>query len=535
MKHLEDEASVARRVSGLVIAGFDGTTPGEAPVDELADAAGIILFGRNAVEAPQTASLVREFQDAAARAHRPPLLVAIDEEGGTVSRIGRFGVTMPSAMALGATGDPGRTRAVYRAIGEQLAWLGVNVDLAPVADVNTSASNPVIGVRSFGGPAVVASHIKSAVEGLHDAGVAATAKHFPGHGDASVDSHVALPVIPHDIERLRSVELPPFRAAIEAGVDLIMTAHVALPAIDPSGTPATLSDRAIDGLLRRELGFDGVVITDCLQMQAIAGRYAPGEAAVRAIEAGADLIAFSSSLADVRAAIAALARAVVEGRLTDARIERSLARVDRLRRRLASDATRRGTPDRPLDLEAPRAAAREAARDAVTLVRDPRGVLPLRLAEGQRLFLVQFQGARETPVEDTAKQTSPLGKMLARGPARVQEQTRTLDPAGHEYKQLLMASGAADAIVAVTRRAWAHPLQAQAVGDLELTGKPLVVIAAREPYDASVAPADATVIASYGDDAATMEAVAEVILGDRQARGTLPVEIAQPQRSGENS
>ena len=163
MKHLENATSIERKVKGLLLSGFDGTSAADAPIEDLADAAGIILFGRNALDAGQTASLVRAFQDAAQRAGRPPLIVAIDEEGGTVSRIGRFGITTPSAMALGATGDPGRTREVYRAIGEQLAWLGVTLDFAPVADVNTSAANPVIGVRSFGGTAVASLHVKSAV------------------------------------------------------------------------------------------------------------------------------------------------------------------------------------------------------------------------------------------------------------------------------------------------------------------------------------------------------------------------------------
>ena len=521
--------TLAERAGGLVIAGFDGKTAQSAPLDVLSALAGVILYARNLESAAQAAALTEELQDAATAAGAPPLIVAIDEEGGTVSRLAGFGTTMPAAMCLGATFDPGVTRGVYRAIGEELAAIGVTLDFAPVADTNTNPDNPVIGVRSFGETNGVAQHVEAAIEGLHDAGVHATAKHFPGHGDATVDSHIGLPVIEHDLARLRDVELVPFRAAIEAGVDAIMTAHVALPLIDPSGTPATLSHAILTTLLRDELGFEGVVFTDCMQMQAIAGSCGPGEAAVAAIAAGADLVAFSSSMGAARAAVAALREAIASGRLDARSVERSLARVDALR--TAAKPRNRALDIAAVGGEEHRGVALAAARKGVTLVRDPAGSLPLDLHAGQRIFLVQFAGAPGTPAESTGKQSTHFGKLLAAGPARVQEQLRSLDPAGHEYKQLLMAAGTADVLIAVTRRAWAHRLQAQAVEDLALAGKPVVVVAAREPYDANVAPSNAAVIATYGDDDASMEAAADVLLGKRAAEGHLPVSLGAPASS----
>jgi len=516
------------------LSGFDATEADRAPLEFLSGLAGTILFARNVESPEQVARLTNGLQRAAADAGVAPLVIAIDEEGGTVSRLAGIGTTIPSAMALGAADDADLTRRTYRIAGEELAALGVTLDFAPVADVNTNPRNPVIGVRSFGDdPLRVAGHVRAAIGGLHDAGVAATAKHFPGHGDAAVDSHAALPTIERDAAQLQAVEFVPFRAAISADVDVVMTAHVALPLVDRTGVPATLSDALLTGALRGHLGFRGVICTDCLQMGAIADGTSAGAAAVAAVAAGADLVAFSSSADAAAEAVEALRAAVRAGALDPQRVAASLERVEKLRNRgcippTADLATVGG--------QAHRLAALAAARKAIAIVRDPAQSVPVRLQAGQKIFVVQFQGEAHTPVQSTAKQSTAFGTWLARGPARVQEQIRTLDPAGHEYKQLLMAAGSADVVIAVTRRAWAHKLQALAVGDLALAGKPLIVVAAREPYDADHVPADAAVIAAFGDDDATMEAAADVLLGTWPATGRLPVALAAvPQPSAEVS
>jgi len=512
---------IAGRAEALLLCGFDGTTADGMSDGLLAECAGVVLFARNLETAEQSAALTSALRKRFEERSALPPIVAIDEEGGTVSRIGAFGTAMPSAMALGATGDPQLTHDVYKTIGEELTALGVTLDFAPVADANTNPRNPVIGVRSFGDQPIASMHVPAAIAGLHDAGVAAAAKHFPGHGDASVDSHEALPVIEHGAARLREIELAPFRAAIAAGVDVVMAAHVAVPTIDPSGSPASLSRPVLTGLLREELGFDGVICTDCLEMGAIAGRYPPGEEAVLAIEAGADLVTYSSSADAVRAAVRAIRDAVGTGRLDRKRVERSIERVAKLRRGFRPSAA---PPLASVGAKPHRDVALAAARRAMTIVRDPASILPLRLSTGDKIFLVQFADDAHSPAQ-TGKTSTQLGALLAKGPARVHEQVRSLEPAGHEYKQLLMAAASATVIVAVTRRAWAHPLQARAVGDLALAGKPLVVVAAREPYDASDAPAGAAVLAAYGDDAASTQATAEVLLGAQPALGKLPVTL----------
>jgi beta-N-acetylhexosaminidase len=235
-------------------------------------------------------------------------------------------------------------------------------------------------------------------------------------------------------------------------------------------------------------------------------------------------VTFSSSVDAAREAVDALRAAVLDGRLDSGQIERSLARVMALRTR---PAERQGADIASVGGPSHRDTALDIARKGITIIRDPGSSIPLSLHAGQKIFVVQFDDPNATPAESTGKQTTLFGKSLARGPARVQEQLRTLDPVGHEYKQLLMAAASADVIIAVTRRAWAHRLQALAVADLALTAKPLIVVAVREPYDAAAVPADAAVIATYGGDDGSMEAAADVLLGTHTATGRLPVVLAE--------
>ncbi|HEY5095858.1 MAG TPA: glycoside hydrolase family 3 N-terminal domain-containing protein [Candidatus Eremiobacteraceae bacterium] len=517
--------SLADRVGGMLMIGFDGTAIHEAPTDFIAGLSGTILFQRNLCDAVQSRALVDGLQ-AARHSGSPPLLVAVDQEGGSVSRIRPFGTPTPSAMALGASGDPNLTESIYGLIGEELATLGINLDIAPVADVIGDRRNTVIGIRSFGAqPEFVGQHVAAAIRGLHGTNVASAVKHFPGHGDTAVDSHFDLPVIGRDADALRAVALAPFRAAVAAGVDAVMIAHAVYPSLDPTNAPATFSRVVITGLLREELGYDGIVCTDCMQMKAVPTDGPPGMAAVRAVAAGADLVVFSSSLEEAKAAHAALRGAVLDGTLDEKQIERSLGRIDAARRAVHVRAADPAALER-IGSSAHRAAAREASLRGITIVRDPQQLVPLRAAAGQRIMLVHFSGGAATQAEHTPQSTSTLGAALSAGPARIHEQVRGVDPAGHEYKQLLMAAGTATEIVCVTYRAAMHPLQARAVADLVLFGKPVIVVMAREPYDIDVLPAEASVIAAFGDDESTMSAVGDVLLGRAQPGGQQPATFA---------
>jgi beta-N-acetylhexosaminidase len=348
-----------RLALACLLPGFEGSAPPDWLRRRVAQGlGGVVLFSRNVAGQAQLARL-----GAALRAERPTVLVAVDEEGGDVTRLeAATGSSYPGNLALGVAGDPALTRAVGLAIGADLAAAGINLDLAPVADLNSDPRNPVVGVRSFGADAaLVAAHTAAMVQGLQAQGVAACAKHFPGHGGTAVDSHEALATVAGD----PAAALLPFRAAIAAGVCCVMTAHVVVPALDR--VPATLSRRILTGLLRGELGFDGAVVTDGLEMGAVSGTVGLAEGAVRAVAAGADALCVGGGLADedtVELLAGALAGAVAEGRLPEERLADAAARVAQLGAWTA--APRRPVPaDRASGLDAARRAVRARGRPTV--------------------------------------------------------------------------------------------------------------------------------------------------------------------------
>jgi beta-N-acetylhexosaminidase len=328
---------------------------------------GIVLFADNVSEPEQVAELSR-----ALRGRRPDLVVAIDEEGGDVTRLeAASGSSYPGNLALGSVDDVELTRAVAGSIAGELRAARVTLNLAPVADVNSNPRNPVIGVRSFGSEAeLVARHVAAFVTGTQEHGVAACAKHFPGHGDTGVDSHLELPVVDDDRDQLVTGPLLPFRAAVEAGVAAIMTAHILAPALD--SVPATLSEPVISGLLRGELGFDGTIVSDALEMKAISAHVSIEEGAVRALAAGVDALCIGHDVDDglVERVHGSLVHAVSSGRLRRERLEGAAAAVARLGRSTAAAASN-GAPDPSIGAEAARRALRvrgDVALDGSPLV-----------------------------------------------------------------------------------------------------------------------------------------------------------------------
>jgi beta-N-acetylhexosaminidase len=321
------EDALRRLADRCLLPGFVGTAaPDWIRRRAAAGLGGVVLYGRNVETADQVASLTR-----AIHAERPELLVGIDEEGGDVTRLeARTGSSYPGNLALGAGLSPEMTRLVAASMGAELAAAGIDLDLAPDADVNSNPDNPVIGVRSFGSdPKLVSEHVAAFVKGLQGAGVAACAKHFPGHGDTSVDSHLALPTVNDDPRASGALE--PFRAAIAAGVRSVMTAHLLVPSLD--SLPATLSRPILEGLLRAELGFDGLVISDGIEMRAIAGGVGIVAGTVQALAAGCDAICIGGGLnteADLDQLRDGIVAAVAEGRLEEARLVAAAEQVDRL-------------------------------------------------------------------------------------------------------------------------------------------------------------------------------------------------------------
>lgn len=325
------EATLSQSAASLLIGGFDGT---EIPPDFEAllreeRVGGAILFSRNIVDLPQVARLVSALK----RVGPVPAWVAVDQEGGRVARLGAPFPQLPPARALGAQASPAQVEQAGRVMARALAKLGFDQTYAPVLDVDSNPDNPVIGDRSFSDdPARVAALGGAFICGLQGGGVAACGKHFPGHGDTLVDSHLALPTLPHGLDRLAEVELPPFAAAAAAGVAAIMSAHIVFSALD-AARPATLSAAVLHTLLRERLGYDGVLVSDDLEMAAIAAHYGVEEAAVQAVQAGCDQLLICHQPAWVDRAHRALVTAVETGRLPRARLDQAAARVRAMRAR----------------------------------------------------------------------------------------------------------------------------------------------------------------------------------------------------------
>lgn len=330
-----DSMSLEDKVGQMLMFTYPGTTVNET-VRTLVEEwriGGLVLLGPNVAGPRPLSDFVSEVQALSQENTGRGLLLAIDQEGGLVLRLNEFFTPFPSAEAVGATGDPGLARELAKAMGEEMRAVGLNMNLAPVLDVAGHPISPPIETRSFGEDPTLVSQMGTAyVQGLHDAGIIATGKHFPGHGSAPADSHAILPIDERDADTIRATDIAPYRESISAGIDVVMTAHVAYPALNENEIqPGTVSPRIVDGLLRQELGFDGVVITDSMTMGAITDSYDIGEAAVLAVLAGADIILMTGDLGTQGHVRQALLTAAEDGRLSMERIDQSVSRILRLK------------------------------------------------------------------------------------------------------------------------------------------------------------------------------------------------------------
>ncbi|MEU8823209.1 glycoside hydrolase family 3 protein [Streptomyces sp. NPDC048636] len=497
---------------------------------------GIIYFGwtHNIRDPHQVAALSNGIQKAALRDRRAPvpLLLSTDQEHGIVARIGAPATLMPGAMALGAGGGAKDARTAGRIAGAELAALGIRQDYAPVADVNVNPANPVIGVRSFGAdPRAVARLVAAQVAGYQSAGVAATAKHFPGHGDTTVDSHVGLPVITHSRKEWERLDAPPFRAAIDAGIDSIMTAHLLFPALDPADDPATLSRPILTGVLREELGYDGVVVTDSLGMEGVRKKYGDDRVPVLALKAGVDQLLNPPDLA---AAWRGVHKAVRDGELTEARLDISLRRVLELkaRRGLFDDPyTSDREVDRTVGTRAHHAAADRIAERTTTLLTNRERLLPLSRRRHHRLLVVGVDPASPSGTG------GPLTAVLARALDGLGFSAEALstgtgtapDPSPGRIEEAVAAARGRDAVVVATYNLGAGSAQRTLVSALVATGKPVVHLAIRNPYDiarlrgADTEPGASLAVYSWTD--VELRAAARVIAGKADPRGRLPVAV----------
>ena len=488
---------------------------------------GVIYFAwsDNVNNPRQIAGLSNGLQRVATAQRMPiPLMVSTDQEYGVVFRVGPPATQFAGNMALGAGRSTADAYSAGRVGGQELRALGVNQNYAPVADVNVNAANPVIGVRSFGeDPTMVSSMVAAAVDGYQrDGGVSATAKHFPGHGDTNVDSHTGIPVINHSREELERIDLPPFRAAIAQGIDSIMTAHIIVPALDPSQDPATLSKPIMTGLLRDKLGYDGVVITDSLAMAGVRAKYGDDRVPVLALKAGVDQLLMPPSIDQAYNAVLA---AVRSGELTEKRIDESVYRILRMKHQrgvFAAPFVDEDAIDAVVGTPAHQLEAQRISDGTTTLLKDDANVLPIRAAE-TKTALVTGWGVTSTATVAAA--------LAARGVATETFQTG-LAPSAATITAAKAKAAQHDLVVVLTNKAWAEDAknatgsgQQQLVKQLLDTGKRVVVVAVRDPYDINRFPLAPTYIASYSYASVSLESAVKVMFGEIAPAGRLPVTI----------
>ncbi len=528
--------SLRQKLGQMVMCGFDGTVPSESILRLIRDyrVGGVIYFRRNIGTVAEVSELSRSLREVHDALGGPPLWIAVDQEGGMVARIDRDAAVVPGNMALGAAGKPEYAYEAARISGVELRQMGINLNFAPCVDVNNNPANPVVGVRSFGeDPEMVAALGAAAVQGFQKVGVSACAKHFPGHGDTAADSHHELPLVPHSRERLGQVELPPFRRAIAAGVDAVMTAHVRFPAWESGGVAATLSPAILSGLLREELGYDGVVVTDCLEMNAISQTVGVGRGAVLAVAAGADMVLVSHGEDRQVEALESLYAAAMSGELPMERIDEAVVRIVRakLRREEAwFEAKAHGVE--PIGCAPHMAWVEETAERCVTLVRAEPGVLPLR-ADAPTL-VIWPEVRRSTEVDEVIPQEFTLGKALAPYVADVCEMVIGTEPTAAEQAAVLAAArGGRLQIVAGVYNAAFAPGQASLVQALAaLPGATVTAVALRNPYDLLAMPQVHAYAACYENRPPMLLAAAKVLAGRVPPQGRLPVSLSAEYPAG---
>ncbi|MEU5410681.1 MULTISPECIES: glycoside hydrolase family 3 protein [Streptomyces] len=547
LKRLIARMSLEEKVGQLFVMrvyGHSATAPDQADIDANLDeigvrtaaeliaryhVGGIIYFAwaHNTRDPQQIAGLSNGIQRAGLAGPTPvPLLISTDQEHGIVCRVGEPATLLPGAMALGAGGSRSAARAAGRIAGAELAAVGIRQNYAPVADVNVNPANPVIGVRSFGSdPDAVAGMVAAQVKGYQGAGIAATAKHFPGHGDTSTDSHTGLPYIHHTREQWAELDAPPFRAAVAAGIDSIMTAHIVVPALDPSEDPATLSHPILTGILREELGYDGVVVTDALGMEGVRTKYGDERVPVLALLAGVDQLL---NPPDLSVAWNAVLQAVKSGEISVARIEESILRILRLKTKLGlfrdPYVTARGV-DRTVGVRAHLAAADRIAEHTTTLLANNGALLPLSRRSHRNLLVVGADPA--SPSGTTGPPTTTLAEAFGELGFTATALSTGTAPSPAKIAEAVAAARDKDAVVVGTYNVSATSSQRTLVGALAATGVPVVTLAIRNPYDiAHLAGTGYTAsLAAYSWTDVELRAAARVIAGRADPEGRLPVPV----------
>lgn len=512
--------SPIHQIGQRMMVGFDGPSMDDAFIQLVKKwkIGNVILFAWNITGKEQLRELCKDIQQLVMRETGRPAFIAIDQEGGAISRLPGDATRIPGAMAIAATGDPENAYRAGRLTARELRALGVNFNLAPVLDVNSNDANPVIGVRSYGEkPETVVRFALPMMRGLEDGGAIGCGKHFPGHGDTSVDSHLALPVVDKSMAELRKTELAPFQAAIEASIPAIMTSHIVFPQLDPE-RPATLSRKILTGLLREEMGFDGLVMTDCMEMKAIQHSFGTVKGAVETIKAGTDLVLVSHTASTAANAAEAILEAWQSGEIDRLEWERSLARIAALKAdyldRPAEDPSLVGCESHTVD-------NRALLQRTLTPIRVPGERLPTL---GERPRFLGCPAFRSTLVSNLANDPLTFPVYMAEKLGGSAEVTPP-NPTAEEIEAIAGRAAEATCIVVGTYNGHLHRGQLDLVDRLAAGGVPVVAVALRNPYDLRHLNPAVWSLAAYEYTDQAFDAVANVLRGEATAAGKPTVTV----------
>ncbi|GAB4334260.1 MAG: beta-N-acetylhexosaminidase [Candidatus Abyssubacteria bacterium] len=513
-------SSMIERIGEMFMVGFYGTDPNAASdLIRRYHVGGIILFSRNFRSASHLKEMNERLQQLRREVSDSPLFIAIDQEGGCVARITDGVTVFPGNMALGALDSDDLARQVGEVTGAELASLGINVNFAPVLDINSNPENPGVGARAFGSDPVLAARLGAAmIHGIQQNGILAAAKHFPGLGEAEVDSHDELPVVKASTEKLEARELTPFRAAIEADVGFIMTAHCAYPSLDRARYPATLSQSILSALLRDRLGFRGIIITDCLEMGAIEKNYTASQSAPMAVRAGANMLLICHTFEKQVGAIESLAQALHKGDISKKNVDASLSIIAELKKRIHVS---------PGKIVPRKLLSEDIAARAITIYGDARSTLPLTLAPSDTLAVVVPAFEALTKVEESAEPHELFLREIKRRHKNLIYCKAPVQPTEAEITECVKQCGNADVLLLLTYNLHLYEAQRNLAHALLRLAPRTIAAAVRDPYDLAHLSGASGLIATYSFRECSLKGLVRVLFGEFKAQGRLPVEFPQ--------
>lgn len=519
--------SLEQKIGQILMVGFP-TYEYDGYINELITQYNIgnfILFSRNVKNKFQLAKLNYDIQSNVIKHIGIPAFISIDQEGGMVTRIYKDVTFLPGNMAIAATKQTLNAYKIGRVSGRELRALGININFAPVLDVNNNPDNPVIGTRSYGdNPHVVAEFGIEYIKGLQEENVIATAKHFPGHGDTSVDSHIDLPIIIHDKKRLEKVELYPFRKAIENGIDVIMSAHILFTAYEKEKLPATLSYKILTKLLREEMGFNGVIVTDCMEMNAISKYFGTANAAVMALKAGADMILISHTKKLQIEVFNKIKEAVISGEICEMRIDESVERIVNLKHKYKifnSPYPNYESIKSVVGCEEHKKIVKEVSKSSITLLKDEKNLIPLKT---NNILVISPNQNKFSDVIDNPQSELSFAKILANRFGGC-DLTISINPDENMIENVLSIAEKYELIIVGTYNTSQNEGQAKLVNRILEKNQNVVIIALMNPYDILKFKNVSTYICAYEYTPLSIRSIVECLKGNFTPQGKLPVSL----------